>query len=314
VTTAVDLIRNVVESMEPTMPKWTWNVLALGLGIGVALSWKINPFDNWGEHGEIQGFSVQFFTGLAMGGASSGWHELFDALSGAAKSAKAAALGRNTAALSTRAPPPKKSSPPGRRWRSRRRSKLRRLRPRRPPPTSGNDGACHREAARTMGICPVDAPPAKPTPGLAMLIVAVTCSVLFGASAAAAAPQYSTVLLRVQVGWDPGLPHHPPITRRLVWIRDSKEDRTCPPAAVSSQNSHSRVYGCPWKIKAGTTLTLSPGAQFNYEFETFSWKGCDNQSAKVGKPCKVKITNYSRTVSGDFTVDPNLAASKLQLG
>ena len=98
VTKTVDLIRNLSGTPGAKAPKWVWNAVALALGIAAALIWKINLLDNYGSTG-IQGFSGQFFTGLAMAGVASGWHELFDSLSGAAKNAKATALERNTSAL-----------------------------------------------------------------------------------------------------------------------------------------------------------------------------------------------------------------------
>ena len=98
VTKAVDLIRNAVGESGLNAPKWTWNVLAFALGITVALVWNINLLDNYGSSG-FQGFGGQVFTGLAIAGSASGWHELFDTLSGAAKNAKASALVSDTAAL-----------------------------------------------------------------------------------------------------------------------------------------------------------------------------------------------------------------------
>lgn len=98
VTKAVDLIRNLVESMSLKPPKWTWNAVAFGLGITVALIWKINLLDNFGGEG-IHGFSGQLMTGLAIAGSASGYHELFDTLSAHAKKAKADALLADTAAV-----------------------------------------------------------------------------------------------------------------------------------------------------------------------------------------------------------------------
>jgi hypothetical protein len=98
VTKAVDLIRNVVEPINPRLPKWTWNALAFGLGIAVALVWKINLLDNFGSEG-INGVSGQLLTGLAIAGSASGYHELFDTLSSQAKKAKATALVSDTAAV-----------------------------------------------------------------------------------------------------------------------------------------------------------------------------------------------------------------------
>jgi hypothetical protein len=86
VTKTVDLVRNAIDP-QARLPKLVWNLTALGLGVAAALIWKINMLDNYSTTA-IQGFSGQFFTGLAIGGASSGWHELFDLLSGTAKRAK----------------------------------------------------------------------------------------------------------------------------------------------------------------------------------------------------------------------------------
>jgi hypothetical protein len=97
VTKAVDLLRNLLDK-DGTWPKWIWNAVAFGLGMAVALVWKINLLDNFGAHG-INGFSGQLMTGLAIAGSASGYHELFDTLSSQAKKAKAATLLADTAAL-----------------------------------------------------------------------------------------------------------------------------------------------------------------------------------------------------------------------
>ncbi len=48
VTKSVDLIRNVVsQAMTTAPPKWIWNVCALGLGIAMALAWRVNMLDNY---------------------------------------------------------------------------------------------------------------------------------------------------------------------------------------------------------------------------------------------------------------------------
>jgi hypothetical protein len=86
VTKTVDLLRNTLDP-KAKFPKLVWNVAALALGVAAALIWKINMLDNYSTTA-IQGFSGQFFSGLAMGGVASGWHELFDVLSGTAKRAK----------------------------------------------------------------------------------------------------------------------------------------------------------------------------------------------------------------------------------
>ena len=88
VTKTVDLIRNAFDKHD-TLPKWTWNVVAFGLGIAMALVWQINMLDNYSEEGSIvQGVFGRVLTGIALGGVSSGYHELFDVLSSSAKRAK----------------------------------------------------------------------------------------------------------------------------------------------------------------------------------------------------------------------------------
>lgn len=90
VTKTVDLIRNVVGSfVEGVVPKATWNVAALGLGVAMALTWRVNMLDNYSDpHSVVQGTFGQILTGLAIGGVSSGYHEFFDLLSSTAKRAK----------------------------------------------------------------------------------------------------------------------------------------------------------------------------------------------------------------------------------
>jgi hypothetical protein len=86
VTKVVDFIRNIVGDVSA---KWVWNLLALGLGVVVAFLFDVEPVQLPGLNvGEI---GIKVATGLAIGGISSGWHELFDFLSGAAKRAQAAA-------------------------------------------------------------------------------------------------------------------------------------------------------------------------------------------------------------------------------
>jgi hypothetical protein len=46
VTKSVDLIRNLV-GKAVTAPKWVWNVCALGLGIAMAVVWRVNTLDNY---------------------------------------------------------------------------------------------------------------------------------------------------------------------------------------------------------------------------------------------------------------------------
>jgi len=90
VTKTVDLIRNIVGGfVEGLIPKATWNVAALGLGVAMALAWRVNMLDNYSDPSSVvQGFFGQILTGLAIGGVASGYHELFDLFSSTAKRAK----------------------------------------------------------------------------------------------------------------------------------------------------------------------------------------------------------------------------------
>jgi hypothetical protein len=96
VTKLVDLIRNIVgrnapEEADKTKEdkakekrvKWVWNVLAFLLGVAIAFIFDVEPVELPGlDIGEV---GIKIATGLAIGAVSSGWHEFFDFLSGAAK-------------------------------------------------------------------------------------------------------------------------------------------------------------------------------------------------------------------------------------
>ena len=90
ITKVVDLFRNVVgPTIGPYVSKWTWNAAPLGLGIAMAIAWRVNVLDNYSDPTSVvQGVFGQVLTGLAMGGTSSGYHELFDLLSSTAKRAR----------------------------------------------------------------------------------------------------------------------------------------------------------------------------------------------------------------------------------
>jgi hypothetical protein len=90
VTKTVDLIRNIVgATVQAYLPKATWNIAALGLGVAMAVAWRVNILDNYSDRNSVvQGLFGQVLTGFAIGGSSSGYHELFDVLSSAAKRAK----------------------------------------------------------------------------------------------------------------------------------------------------------------------------------------------------------------------------------
>lgn len=86
VTKTVDFVRNVVDQ-EVKAPKWVWNALAVALGLIVSLVWELNAFEAI-SHTPAQGVTGQAFTGIAIGAAASGYHELFDALGSSAKARK----------------------------------------------------------------------------------------------------------------------------------------------------------------------------------------------------------------------------------
>jgi hypothetical protein len=85
VTKVVDMLRNAFDK-GGTAPKWIWNVSSLALGMGMAVAWRVNILDNYSStNSVVQGVFGQILSGLAIGGAASGYHELFDALSSTAK-------------------------------------------------------------------------------------------------------------------------------------------------------------------------------------------------------------------------------------
>jgi hypothetical protein len=96
VTKLVDLVRKFDKEEEDTRgrkktwPKWIPLTLSIGFGIVIALVWQVNTLAELGVGTEtrLQGWFGQVLTGALVGGFGSGWHEVFDALSSAAKSAK----------------------------------------------------------------------------------------------------------------------------------------------------------------------------------------------------------------------------------
>lgn len=77
VTKAVDFIRNAADP-KATAPKWIWNLLAFGFGIVIAYTSSLAIYTgSWG----------QVVTGIAIGAAASGFHEVFDFFSAHAKKA-----------------------------------------------------------------------------------------------------------------------------------------------------------------------------------------------------------------------------------
>jgi hypothetical protein len=114
VTKVIDLIRNIIGRSWPEEEqqkkekekkwKWVWNLLALGVGVVVAFLFDVKPVELPGlAVGEV---GIKVATGLAIGGISSGWHEFFDFLSGAAKRAHGATVPSTAAAAGASGPVP----------------------------------------------------------------------------------------------------------------------------------------------------------------------------------------------------------------
>jgi hypothetical protein len=88
VTKATDLVRNLVDKRDK-LPKWTWNVVPFGIGIAYAVGWHHNVTQDLAalvpalaDKGVLLvGVAGEIVTGLVIGGAAGGLHEVFDALS-----------------------------------------------------------------------------------------------------------------------------------------------------------------------------------------------------------------------------------------
>ena len=89
VTKLVDALRNALDPNAKVYKVW-WNVAALAIGIALAVIFKLNSIASISST-PLQGIAGEILTGMALGTASSGYHELFDTLSGVAKSAHASA-------------------------------------------------------------------------------------------------------------------------------------------------------------------------------------------------------------------------------
>ena len=90
VTKLVDALRKSSGAREDL--KWLWGVLALVLGLVVAFVFDVNVLTG----PRLDRHLGQFLTGLAIGAAGSGWHEVFDALSGVAKATRAQSVPTRT--------------------------------------------------------------------------------------------------------------------------------------------------------------------------------------------------------------------------
>jgi hypothetical protein len=85
VTKIVDFVRNSIDA-DAKVRKWVWNVLALGLGLVIALSFGLNVFTSFSDNATGD-WAGRILTGLSIGATGSGWHEFFDLLSSTAKAA-----------------------------------------------------------------------------------------------------------------------------------------------------------------------------------------------------------------------------------
>jgi hypothetical protein len=92
-TKATDMVRNLVGSFVPDakQPPWlkvVWVVLPAGIGIAISLAFNLDALAAVGAD-TSHGTAAQVVTGLVIGAAGSGWHELFDVLSQSAKKSSA---------------------------------------------------------------------------------------------------------------------------------------------------------------------------------------------------------------------------------
>jgi hypothetical protein len=95
VTKSTDAVRNFTAKY--TLPKWTWNVVPVLIGVGYCLGWQIEVTTQFAKAipalassaDRFKGVAGQVFTGMAAGALAGGWHEVFDALSGIAKRSRA---------------------------------------------------------------------------------------------------------------------------------------------------------------------------------------------------------------------------------
>jgi hypothetical protein len=89
VTKLVDLVRNSFDP-DANWNRVVWQVLAFGLGVALAFIFGLNALVAFGSN-DVQKWAGELITGLALGAGSSGFHELFDALSSTAKASRAKA-------------------------------------------------------------------------------------------------------------------------------------------------------------------------------------------------------------------------------
>jgi RsiW-degrading membrane proteinase PrsW (M82 family) len=94
VTKIVDTVRNLFGTAETKVPKVVWNILALVVGVAVALGFELNLFEALAaaipalKPDIAAGTAGEVLTGLAIGGMAGFWHEKMDAWSSEAKALK----------------------------------------------------------------------------------------------------------------------------------------------------------------------------------------------------------------------------------
>jgi hypothetical protein len=93
VTKVVDTIRNLLGKAEANVPKVVWNLVALVVGVVIALGFEINliapvaaaipGLKDWSPSSTM----AEIISGLAIGAMGSFWHEKLDEWSSRAKAA-----------------------------------------------------------------------------------------------------------------------------------------------------------------------------------------------------------------------------------
>ena len=89
-TKLVDMLRNMTD-IDDNWPKWTWNIAAFVIGVGVCLLWQLNVMEPLVAQvpalsgADLSGFPGELITGLGVGAFASYWHENMDLKSSRAK-------------------------------------------------------------------------------------------------------------------------------------------------------------------------------------------------------------------------------------
>lgn len=91
VTKVVDFVRNLLGAGEKNVPKWVWNLLALVVGVAIALGFEVNliapvtaaipGLKDWNPSST----AAMILSGLAIGAMGSFWHEKLSAWSAQSK-------------------------------------------------------------------------------------------------------------------------------------------------------------------------------------------------------------------------------------